>query len=493
VPNVSAIRVIRVLRPLRSLSVIPGMRRLISALLQALPALGNVVILQLFVFAIFGILGIQLFGGNMNRRCRLTEFPVRLPVDDLHPQGIWPVPDGYLTAVLAKPEDYQCLPGVDIVSDDSVGSYSKETSPWSTPQDCFWPIHEDDELLCALPGQSGNHQCLKNQTCGADFDAFGNARFRNSRVMHHALYTPSLDYGYTTFDHFGRAVFTIFQSITQEGWTSIMYMTTDSTQPIIGGTFFVILIMFGSFFVMNLTLAVISEEFNIDESSRGPSSEEKRMLLMRAAEERTKFKPHIHWLHAIVSHPAFTVLIMMAILANTAVLALDHYPMPAQMDAELEIVNFGLSCIFLVEMIAKMIGLGFRQYARDRFNLFDAFIVTMSVLETFASPPSFMSDNPVKKGAVSALRSFRLFRVFKLARNWRSLRELLEMVARAVASIANFAVLLFLFIYIYALVGLQVGQAVYHIVCASSEPCSDWASFTVLSDLSLVLRQHDAL
>lgn len=235
-----------------------------------------------------------------------------------------------------------------------------------------------------------------------------------------------------------------------------MYMTTDSTQPIIGGAFFTILIMFGSFFVMNLTLAVISEEFNLDESSRGPTADEKKMLLLRAAEERAKFKPRIHWLYAVVSHPSFTVLIMTAILANTAVLALDHYPMPAKMDADLEIVNFGLSCVFLVEMIAKLIGLGLRQYARDRFNLFDAFIVTMSVLETFASPPSFMSDNPVKKGAVFALRSFRLFRVFKLARNWRSLRELLEMVARAVASIANFAVLLFLFIYIYALVGLQV-------------------------------------
>lgn len=220
VPNVSAIRVIRVLRPLRSLSVIPGMRRLITALLQALPALGNVVILQLFVFTIFGILGIQLFGGGMNHRCRLTEFPVRLPVDDLHPHGMWPVSDGYLSTVLVSLEDYRCLPGVPIVSNDSVGSFTKETSPWSTPRDCFWPVDEEDELLCALPGQSGNHQCFGGRTCGADYDAFGNARFTHARVMHHALYVVSLDYGYTTFDHIGRAFFTIFQSITQEGWTA---------------------------------------------------------------------------------------------------------------------------------------------------------------------------------------------------------------------------------------------------------------------------------
>ncbi|KAH7463184.1 Sodium channel protein 60E [Phytophthora ramorum] len=71
------------------------------------------------------------------------------------------------------------------------------------------------------------------------------------------------------------------------------------------------------------------------------------------------------------------------------------------------------------------------------------------------SPPSFMSENQPKKRAVSSLRSFRLFRVFKLARNWRSLRELLEMIGRAIAGIANFGVLFFIFIYIYALVGMQ--------------------------------------
>lgn len=425
-------------------------------LLQALPALGNVVILQLFVFSIFGILGVQLFGGSMNRRCRLTEFPVLLPLDDLHPKGVWPVSEHYLAQVLANPRDYECLPGISLVSDDSVGSFTKETSPWSKPQDCFWPVDEDDQLLCALSGQPGRHQCTSKQTCGSDYDAFGNKRFRNTKAMNHALFNVNLDFGYTTFDHVGRAFFTIFQSITQEGWTTIMYMTMDSSQPVIGACFFTILMIFGSFFVMNLTLGVISDEFNLDESDRGPTAEEKKQKLLLEATKRAQFKPHIHWLYKLVSHPIFTVLIMLVILANTAVLSLDHYPMPAQMDSDLEIVNFALSCVFLIEMVAKLIGLGLRQYARDKFNLFDAFVVTMSVLETIASPPSFMSSNPVKKGAVSALRSFRLFRVFKLARNWRSLRELLEMVMRAVASIANFAVLLFLFIYIYALVGLQV-------------------------------------
>ena len=40
---------------------------------------------------------------------------------------------------------------------------------------------------------------------------------------------------------------------------------------------------------------------------------------------------------------------------------------------------FSLS--FLLEMILKLIGLGFKLYAKDRFNIFDAFIVIMSVTD----------------------------------------------------------------------------------------------------------------
>ncbi|KUF89419.1 hypothetical protein AM588_10002652 [Phytophthora nicotianae] len=227
-PNVSAIRTIRVLRPLRSLSVIPGMRRLIAALLKALPALGNVVILQIFVFFIFGILGIQLFGGSMNRRCRLTSFPVKLPLDDMN-EAIWPVPKEYIDQVKMNEEAYFCIDAPLLDYEDSAGDYTKETSPWNTPQSCFWPVDDEDEFLCAAKGQAGNHACNIGKTCGSDYDAFGNPRFSHHKAMDYALYRPSLDWGLTTFDNIGRAFFTIFQSITQEGWTVIMYMFFGNT------------------------------------------------------------------------------------------------------------------------------------------------------------------------------------------------------------------------------------------------------------------------
>ena len=54
---------LRVLRPLKSINAFPKMRRLIGALLSSLPNLGNAVFFMLFIFLLFGIFGVQQFGG----------------------------------------------------------------------------------------------------------------------------------------------------------------------------------------------------------------------------------------------------------------------------------------------------------------------------------------------------------------------------------------------------------------------------------------------
>ena len=66
-------------------------------------------------------------------------------------------------------------------------------------------------------------------------------------------------------------------------------------------------------------------------------------------------------------------------------------------------------------MILKLIGYGFRYYIKDRFNIFDAIIVILSVVDVALS---FTSSN-LGGGAISAFRAFRLLRVFKLAKSWK--------------------------------------------------------------------------
>ncbi|XP_030081787.1 voltage-dependent calcium channel type A subunit alpha-1 isoform X13 [Drosophila hydei] len=67
--------------------------------------------------------------------------------------------------------------------------------------------------------------------------------------------------GITSFDNIGFAMLTVFQCITMEGWTSILYWTNDALGSSFNWIYFVPLIVIGSFFMLNLVLGVLSGEF----------------------------------------------------------------------------------------------------------------------------------------------------------------------------------------------------------------------------------------
>ena len=62
----------------------------------------------------------------------------------------------------------------------------------------------------------------------------------------------------------GRAFLTIFQAMTLEGWSDIMYFCQDSVDWVWATSYFVILTVFGGFFALNLVLAVLEGSFNTD-------------------------------------------------------------------------------------------------------------------------------------------------------------------------------------------------------------------------------------
>jgi voltage-dependent calcium channel L type alpha-1D len=62
----------------------------------------------------------------------------------------------------------------------------------------------------------------------------------------------------------------------------------------------------------------------------------------------------------------------------------------------------------------------------------------------------------INLGAVTALRTFRLFRLFKFAKTWTSLKILLETMIRTLYDISSFSIILFLFMYVYSLLGMEM-------------------------------------
>lgn len=116
-------------------------------------------------------------------------------------------------------------------------------------------------------------------------------------------------------------------------------------------------------------------------------------------------------------------------------------------------------------MFLKMYSLGFNAYTTSQFNRFDCFVVISSILEFILV--YFQLIRPL---GVSVLRSARLLRIFKglfplrrildssylVTKYWTSLRNLVSSLLNSLRSIMSLLLLLFLFIVIFALLGMQV-------------------------------------
>jgi hypothetical protein len=520
-PGLRYLRSFRLLRPLRTISHFPTMRAMVAALMASIPALSCVVGILFFVFAVWcaqcmldnslvatlarshllttdhacshrGILALQFWGrnGDLTGRCRLTPFPVKL-VPGAAGLDRFPINHTDMAVAYANNHTARCS----AVANDDAG-WTKASSPWAVPQPCVWPIDLEDSRLCALGHRRAGHQCTGGKTCGSNFDRMGNPRFSDQKIMDSALYVEDLNWGYTGFDNMGAAMLTIFQCITLEGWTPVQYMVADGYSVTLAAVYFTALTLFGGFFLLNMTLAVIEDAYSdhLDERSEqeaaeaaeaaeggggataaiaaaagaaaatdgGADSQQKvigcaDMWELPWAGLEDKYSP---FLRAVVRRPWFEHGITCIIVINTVVLAMDAYPEDVALTKSLLCVSFLLSVIFFLEMLMKMCGLGLREYFAEGFNCFDFVVVTINLAETVMDPPFFITGSAYAPGgsggALSALRTFRLFRVLRLFEQFKSLRRLVGTVIGMVSAMGSFAVLLFLMAYIFALLGMQL-------------------------------------
>lgn len=66
----------------------------------------------------------------------------------------------------------------------------------------------------------------------------------------------------TAFDNILKSVLNIFIVITLEGWTDTMYKIRSATGTVGYDIVFVLMVVFGSFFIVNLMVAVQFSYFN---------------------------------------------------------------------------------------------------------------------------------------------------------------------------------------------------------------------------------------
>jgi len=411
--NYSGIRTVRILRPLRTITGVKGMRQLVVTLLRSLPMLFDVLILVFFAFFIFGIIGVQLFMSKTSQRC----------------------------AILGNP-----AAGCESCGLQDDAGYTGCDTSCVIPAAPTWVYQggEDGDVLCSGPrwnsypdrgDAGGGNACPAGQYC----------------VQQRKQDLPN--FGFSNFDNIAWAWLTIFQCISMEGWTNIMYMVMDTTSTWTW-PYFVVLIVFGSFFAVNLALAVLYVYFTgAGEEGRDGDEEKELPIPTQEGEVAVTHRNALQKMcFKIASSQRFEQVTIGLIILNTAVMASDHNRMPRMQEQANEYVNYFLFAYFVVEMIIKLIGFGPRGYAKDQMNLFDGFVVLMSCVEVVVGFIS--SDNG--NNYLSVLRTFRLLRVFKLARSWKQLNDIITTMFKSLAGISYLSLILLLFMYVFALLGMQL-------------------------------------
>ncbi|XP_041111363.1 voltage-dependent L-type calcium channel subunit alpha-1C-like isoform X2 [Polyodon spathula] len=100
--------------------------------------------------------------------------------------------------------------------------------------------------------------------------------------------------GISNFDNFAFAMLTVFQCITMEGWTDVLYQMQDAMGYELPWVYFVSLVIFGSFFVLNLVLGVLSGEFSKEREKAKARGDFQKLREKQQLEE--DLKGYLDWI-----------------------------------------------------------------------------------------------------------------------------------------------------------------------------------------------------
>ncbi|XP_041827493.1 sodium channel protein type 4 subunit alpha B-like [Melanotaenia boesemani] len=477
--NVSALRTFRVLRALKTITVIPGLKTIVGALIQSVKKLGDVMILTVFCLSVFALIGLQLFMGNLRQKCVL-------------------MPPPFLSNHTSASNFNISFHG-NYTNGDNSSNFDYDEYI-NNPENYYFLAGNADALLCGNSSDAGvcpdGYICLK------------------------AGRNPN--YGYTSYDSFGWAFLALFRLMTQDFWENLFHLTLRAA----GKTymiFFVVVIFLGSFYLINLILAVVAmayAEQNEATIAEAKQKEEEYSHILEALkkreEEQAAYRARLsekqestsqkscpteehtamdgfeddqrpcppcwygfadiflkwnccgcwRWLkqllYTIVMDPFVDLAITICIVLNTVFMAMEHYPMTDEFEVLLSTGNLVFTGIFTAEMVLKLLAMDPYYYFQVGWNIFDSIIVTMSLVELGLANVQ----------GLSVLRSFRLMRVFKLAKSWPTLNMLIKIIGNSVGALGNLTLVLAIIVFIFAVVGMQLfGKNYKECVCRISEDC----------------------
>ncbi|NXH39544.1 SCN5A protein, partial [Dicaeum eximium] len=277
------------------------------------------------------------------------------------------------------------------------------------------------------------------------------------------------------FDNVGSGYLALLQVATFKGWMDIMYAAVDSRekddQPEMENSlymylYFVIFIIFGSFFTLNLFVGVIIDNFNqqkkkISGEDIFMTEEQKKYYnAMKKLGSKKPQKPipkplnkYQGFLFNIVTSQMFDVVIMGLICLNMITMMVETYEQSETKTNILSKINILFVTIFTAECVLKLLALR-QYYFSNAWNIFDLVVVIMSLVALLLSSIGKAFENFLPPTLFRVIRLARIGRILRLIRGAKGIRTLLFALMMSLPALFNIGLLLFLVMFIYAIFGM---------------------------------------
>ncbi|KAF4136992.1 Ion transport protein [Phytophthora infestans] len=406
--SLRSLRTFRTFRPLRVISRRPGLKLVVNALIEAIPAVSNVLIICALFYLMFSIFAVTYLKGRLDS-CSGDVF------DALSEAQV---------AFLGSPKPWSPL--------------SLDQQHWFTYTSCMgFPTDSlTSKYICGC--------------WGADWSPVVPQDFNNVE----------------------NAMITFFEMSTTENWSLLMVACIDATdidmQPIRDynvwwAGFFVVFMMFGSYFVVNLLVGVIIDNFNrmtdaLDDSFMLTSEQKKWMKAQKSAARVGPQRVFVPFKHPVrraafffVRHKRFEWFIMICIIVNMLLMATQYYGQSTTHTTIVNILNEIFAVVFTGEATLKIIAYG-AVYFDDNWNRFDFFVVLGTLLSVVLES---ITTAHLRVLAVLA-RVFRVTRIVRLVKASKGVQHILTTLYLALPGLRNVSSILLLLLFIYTTMGVQM-------------------------------------
>ncbi|PIO31718.1 hypothetical protein AB205_0140810 [Aquarana catesbeiana] len=261
------------------------------------------------------------------------------------------------------------------------------------------------------------------------------------------------------FDNVGFGYLSLLQVATFKGWMDIMYAAVDSRkvdeQPkyednLYMYLYFVIFIIFGSFFTLNLFIG--QDIFMTEEQKKYYNAMKK---LGSKKPQKPVPRPHNKIQGAVfdfVSMQPFDITIMVLICLNMVTMMIETDDQSKEMENILYWVNAVFIVLFTGECVLKLISLR-HYYFTMGWNIFDFVVVILSIVGMFLA--DLIEKYFVSPTLFRVIRLARIGRILRLIKGAKGIRTLLFALMMSLPALFNIGLLLFLVMFIYAIFGMS--------------------------------------